>query len=397
MSKNIVFFYPSMIVGGAEYLFMRSALFLSKDKNLNVKYIDYKDGFVAKQLKDKNIEIINCNSLCKTKVPKDSIVICPLSSVFDVIFDLTGDFSILFWSIHPTGLSNAIESYLKFSKVDSNLIYKDIQLLIDKKSVTFMDGANLFYQKEKFQLLNVKEEFLPIFCLEREMNIGEKKRKTQNIHLGWLGRLCIEKVNPLINVLRHLKKYAEENQNDQFVFHIIGDGDKKDLIVKEIMPDNITIKYLGTLTGDVLYNYIYQKIDLVFGMGTSVLEVASLKKAVVLVDFSFKEMRLDNNFRWLYESNYYSVGDEYKESILYLHDFSEIITKIKNNDLGCIEELCYNYFIKNHTIESICSNLLIKCDNTLLKNSMLVHTEMRKFRFIKFLKRINRVRKKILK
>lgn len=396
-NKTIIFFYPSRVVGGAEYLFMRSALYMTQQLQLDVKYIDYPDGFVAKQLVDTNVELLLFEDYRKIQVPCNATVISPFSSIFDVVFDLRGDFKVLFWSIHPVALSDTIKSNARFSKSGRAKLYREIQLLIDKQAVCFMDGSNLDYQKKEFEFVLEKEDFVPIFCLEKNTPSLAKKTLTDVIHLGWLGRLCKEKVHPLINVLRHLKEYAVQHTTASFVFHIIGNGEEQHLVEMEQMPLNVEVRFLGVLTGVALEEYIYTNIDVMFGMGTSTLEVASLHKAVVLVDFSFNEMELNNRFRWLYESERYSVGDAYSVDAQYNHSLEDIIHVVKEGELSKIEELCYRYFELNHSVEKVCESLIVKCDQSLLTNKMLLQTSFKKFGLIYFLKKVNKIRKKWMK
>ncbi|MTG98723.1 MULTISPECIES: hypothetical protein [Myroides] len=397
-NKTIVFFYPSKVVGGAEYLFMRSALFMAEQMNLKVQYIDYADGFVARELSgSKSVEFIVYSDLVKVKLKENQIVICPFSSAFWVNISLKGNYSILFWSIHPAGLYERVATYCKFSRFKYTDFTSDINALLNHNAVVFMDGSNVDYQRDKFNFSLHKEDFLPIFCLEKQVPLVSKKVPTATIHLGWLGRLCIEKVNPLINVLRHLKLRALTNHDQQFIFHIIGDGECRYLVEKESLPRNVSICFHGVVTGAELYDFIYQNIDVMFGMGTSTLEVASLKKAIILVDLSFEEMQMNNQFRWLYESTRYSVGDEYKKEVVYNHSFDEVIDVITNGKLAAIENECYNYFKQYHTIEHTCNELYHRAVSSTLDSISFRKTKFNKVFIYGILFKIKRFKNSLLK
>lgn len=83
--NKVVFFYPSKVVGGAEYLFYRMAKQLV-DRGFEVSYIDYEKGFIANKIKTNqdNINVIKYNIFNYYKLEKTTTLIVPLSFLFAV-------------------------------------------------------------------------------------------------------------------------------------------------------------------------------------------------------------------------------------------------------------------------------------------------------------------------
>ncbi|RCU42597.1 hypothetical protein EIZ47_07075 [Chryseobacterium lacus] len=381
-SQSVTFFYPSKVVGGAELLFYRLAVALSKFEHLNVNYIDFKDGFIANEIRKRNnrIHVIIFKKISKIHL-KDTVLVCPLSYLFEVIFHLKGNFRIFLWSIHPTALESRIIAVQRRSlrKYKNSEFGEELDLMIRKGGLYFMDLPNRDYQRNLFNLKNTTEEYLPIFVPETSLKKKYKQIENNKINVGWLGRLCTEKTNALMNVIEHCNLYLIKYPEIHITLHIIGDGDDKKLIEKTRKEERLNVILLGTLTGASLYNYLIENIDLVFAMGTSILECSSLSLATVAVDFSYSPIPTSNKFKYVYELQGYSVGEKYDPSNIYKHSFDDVINDIIYGQVKNHGSLCYEYFRRNHDIEAVQTKFIER----LTKNN-LCSNDIQESKFAKF-------------
>ncbi|MCL1669430.1 glycosyltransferase family 4 protein [Elizabethkingia ursingii] len=390
--KSITFFYPSKIIGGAEFLFFRLAKRLVQEQNININYVDFEDGVVAKMILDDKIKInlIKYTGFSKIKLKDETILVTPLSSAFELCDYFDGNFKVLFWSIHPTGLENAISNNVKYSLIKKTWdeYGENLDRILLKNGVVFMDGPNLNYQRSKFNFTNAVGDFLPIFCPERN---GIKKQTEGNIIcLGWIGRLSNDKIYSLINAIQHAIEYCIINAELKIKFHIVGNGDQKWRIEKLVLPTNLEIIFAETLVGDELSSYINENVDVFFAMGTSALETSSMHKPTILVDLSFSEIPTTNKFRWIFQSINFSVGDLYDNLAYRNISFAEIINSIQNNNHYEIGDSCYDYYIKNHSLEKVEKKFLNKLENVelyLIDLKSTIFNNSNIFKFLKFSKR----------
>ena len=85
---SITFLYPSYKIGGAQLLFIRLAIELSKYNNILVNVVDYPGGYLESKLKNyKKIKIYSYES-GYFKISDETVVITPLSNFADLkIYD----------------------------------------------------------------------------------------------------------------------------------------------------------------------------------------------------------------------------------------------------------------------------------------------------------------------
>lgn len=394
--KSVTFFYPSRIIGGAEFLFFRLALYLIDELKIKVSYIDYSDGVVRKMFQDHNVKIdfLEYTGFNKIKLNSDTILITPLSSIFDVRMYLKGNFKIFFWSLHPSGLLDSIKSNSKHKFVGKLFTNTgaDLDFLISKKGVYFMDETNLIYQKDIFHFNNIPDFFVPIFCEKRK---GKRKSVNENeTHLGWVGRLSDDKIFSLNNIVDHSIAFALNNPTQNLIIHIIGDGARKNVIEEITLPKNVKIIFLGTLLGDDLTKYANTYFDLVFAMGTSALEMASMVKPVILLDFQYTALPKNNKFRWLYEVKNYNVAEKFDENLPRYLSFEDLIEFVLNKSHYSKGEKCYDYIESNHSIDVVGNIIINGLNQSGLFFSDLKDTDFKLSRIIKYLRFVKRYLKK---
>jgi len=355
LAHSFLFYLPSRIIGGYEFLFIRLAAFLSDKMGFEVYYVDYNDGFARTQLANTKIKFINYteqNMLIDLDCPINLIAPITMSYEIPVLKSLGS--KLIFWCAHPKSIEwLSYRSGLKDSALNDFLLK-----LSNSASICFMDWA-CWNNTKNTSPIKFKEIYVPVFANETGYPpIKDIHNLSDEINIGWLGRLDEDKIFSLINLIDNLYNLQTEKKKN---IHIIGDGNAKHLINTKKYSDKLNLIFASTLINDKLQQYLLSKIDILFAMGISALEAASLQIPSVVV-FLSDESTDSTDFLWLFDSQKYTLG-YYKEqkdkANLKITPFQEIINEIytfnRKEDLGL---KCYNYFMKNHNINVTIGKLL---------------------------------------
>ncbi|QPH38350.1 glycosyltransferase family protein [Pedobacter endophyticus] len=373
--ESITFFYPSTIVGGAEFLFIRLAENICQRFNVRIYYVDFEDGFARKTLRNNHkISFIDFFRFKRHYIPANTLVVTPLSSIIDLLkFDkCEGDFKVLFWSIHPFALNNVMKHYLN-GKLNKIIFTEDLNEFIALGGIKFMDGPNYSIQRNIFQFSG-EPSYLPI-----PVRIAEKSnayRTSANIRITWLGRLSEDKIFALLNVLNHANTFASTSSRSVYV-NIIGEGEAANLLLMESYP-NLNIVRHGSLISTELYEVLTNDTDVLFAMGTSALEGGALAIPTVLVDMSYSEIPDSNRFRWLYETIDFSLADEYTPEQSDRHLFDQLMNEVSlRHDIHATR--CHTYVSTYHSMDAVGSSLMDALEKTDLTISRLKKSSFSQF------------------
>lgn len=352
-NKNICFYMPSHTVGGCEYLFARIAKYLS-DK-FNIYYIDYPDGFTRSLLKDTSVKFIdysdNCNEI---KLINNCTVITPVTLAFKLPRFNADPVKILFWNLHPEN----INWFRIFNKLSCAQLGKFLKNLSQNGGLINYDIAT--YSTAKKYYKNIKKNYVSILMEKTDYQIREKLINANELNIAWLGRLDSDKIYTLINLLENLKNYKSSlNVN----LHIIGDGDSKSKIDEKKYSKYFNIKFVGTIINDELKNYLNENIDILFGMGTSLLEAERLAIPSFLGFLSDCQFS-NNEYVFTSDLEEYLVGCSLNFRTLNLkrQNLQNILDKF-TSDIGSYSKAVINHFIKNFEISSNISSLLNALEN----------------------------------
>lgn len=376
-SNKIYFFYPSKIVGGAEYLFSRLALYLQDVLKKDVYYIDYIDGFIRNQENFKRLKFIDFDDNVKTKILSDGILITPISNIYritDYLDIINENLKLFLWSIHPCNLIHITpeaEVLQHFSAKQNKLIlkfvanntYKILRKLLyafsNEKAIYYMDYDNFIFNKTIWDDI-VKEDYLKIAIEEKSVFAKDSIINENEINIAVLGRLSEEKITSVINVANNLNLLKT---NKKKRLHIIGDGIFKKHFNPKLYP-SLEIIFTGTLLNNSMNDYLINNVDILFAMGTSCLEGATLKLPTVVIPYSYKPYEL---------TTFYYFGDIEQNDIGSCYDFyknhttiafDDIINQVYNYDYkSIIGNKCYQYFSKNYSLKAITTLLLKYLDN----------------------------------
>ncbi|WP_151837587.1 glycosyltransferase [Acinetobacter ursingii] len=374
----IYFFYPSNMMGGAEYLMVNTANLL-KDAGVDVGVVDYSDGWVSSNINDASIKKIFIIKNEKIQLSEKDILITTASYLYklDNYFSMS-DTRVLFWVVQPYNVVLGLPSFFAKNKlykliglkyISKKIIShkKNLEFILDKKGIVSMDS-------ECDRIINLNyglnyNNFLPIFVGDNKFKRKDESIKENDaIKIVWLGRIDLEfKIHILKKVLLDLNLI--KNEFDKiFIFNIIGNGpglENLKLFVKENL--NFDVNFLGELKDNEL-NFILEQSDIGFAMGTSALDIAAKKIPTILLDFSYEEVS-HYNYRWIFETEGYILGRDIKLLSNFDMDSMKslrvIFHELNKNQIK-FSELCFNYVYINHSSQ-----------NTLLQLSeYLVNTEL---------------------
>jgi hypothetical protein len=365
---KVYIFYPSKIVGGAEFLLKRVSDLICQ--NCKVEIIDVEGGWLSRNFeKNSSVSVKYLRSDKKIVLPDDAVLITPASllRVLDVYFEPTCA-RLLFWVVQPY---NVVPVFPLFRNLQRNNVmvgrlvqkyllgreysfYKRVlEQGISKGSVYGMDQETNEVLKQYYGL--EYPGYLPVVIDEASFSLGEEKDAGDSaspLRAVWLGRLDLEfKYNILIRVIEDLDSVSEANQV-QMTLRIIGDGPGRDALTTFCRKKkHLKVEFLGELLAESLHREIVE-CDLGFAMGTSAIELSAKGVPTILLDFSYGSVGREYRYRWFYESSNFTLGrsiDRYTDkscgNVLTMEDVcSQILAMRKDIVLNC-----YSYALKNHS------------------------------------------------
>lgn len=355
---SITFMYPSRRIGGAQLLFIRLAIELSKKDKIVINVVDYGDGFLASQLANYNeVNILPYSNGC-VSINEETILITPLSNFSDLKYLIKGDFNkikILLWSIHPTNINYVFASNGRKWFKNVVPVKNFLKTLSDLGNIVYMDEAN-FLEAKKVIDLDKQPEFLQV-PLEIKDYESKVKDHSDKINIAWLGRISYDKIFSVIKIVDEIKAL---NNNDQMVFHIIGTGEKLDQLEIYLKRSGINYLLVGTLVENDLSSYMCKNIQIGVAMGTSCMEFATKKIPVFLIDFSQERFPDSIKYNWLHETQNYTLGSDINEATNRNHTFQELLNLYKSD--STIGAQCYEYVVNNHDITKVAEKLISHCE-----------------------------------
>lgn len=399
---NITFFYPSIELGGAELLFARMAIFLST-KGYEVTVIDSNKKVIFNLCEGSDLQrkIVDLNE--RVWVENTHLVVFA-SNTFNLsdYLDIALDVKISFWNVHPFNiilLPPLITSFLLakggrrlrlFNSIVFRSVYKKrrefIKMAVNNKSFFIMDGECCAAISNHYSLVLDKNEdvFLPVpITLTNHKNTVGEINKNTIINIFWYGRLCDFKYHGLLRLVDELSEC-----NFAFKLHIIGGGDKTDLVIKKCSESNISFKYYGTLKNPDAIQLIASTAQCVFAMGTSALECASLGIPTILAPVSYTPIERKIKYEWLYETKQYTLG-RFMQNEDYLGDVGlEPIINQMLYDYKNIANASKKYVESNHDINVIAKSLIDKlAQSQITKKDLIIEDKGLIYRAYHFLKK----------
>lgn len=367
--KSICFWMPCYNVsGGARYL-RDLAVEIANNTDLKVYYVDFEEGYPTSLLKDnKNVEIIQFIPDSEKLNIEEPVIVFTNSTKVIQIKKMHSQSKLLFWHFETIACA---WNLLFFNKEEIGYM----KLAKETKAMVFHDWSARDMLNTQFGVKFENRDYLQVYSCLYEGNVKRKKFNEKEINIVWVSRLGTDKVCSLLNIIDN---FANLKTNKIKRLHIIGDGIRKEMVENycKKFKERMEIIFTGTIPREDLANYLLTNADIVFAMGTSVVDSAALKIPSVVVQLSTSQFSGDA-FYWLYDAQEYCVGittEQKKRYEVPYKRFEKLIEEIdseeKSNNIG---EKCYNHFIENHyDFDSIVIKFLRYCLQTQLTYEKLI-------------------------
>ncbi len=416
-STSICFFFPYKEDSGVPVLFYRLANKIAATHPQTPIYIvDYKDGAMDRHLqKYSNLKLIEFQDGQTVQLPQNTTLVMQSFVPYYWPKELQPDNNtkLFFWNLH---FRNFVPSLLPFPGLRTlptscwpiyrflsllqpglfNKLRKYVNLLIANHAIAFMDSTN--YQsviKYIFLKKQPKIDFLPVPVSPAKESIGVKKlAESDIIRFCWVGRLCDFKSYILIYTINQLAKIAPYFSK-KIIYYIVGDGPLKEYIQRHISPGpNINVVFCGSIAHDKLDDFLSENVDILTAMGTSALEGAKLKLPTILLDASYIKIRRDYQYRLLYNTKDFDLAHEIT-SLDFApnnHSLKDIINRIIN-DYESESTRTYQYYLNNHTIESVSEKFLYYVSSTRLTYGMIGKSLLKQSLFLRVYNKLRGLKK----
>lgn len=357
-------------------MFIRLAEYLCS--NYSVFVADYSDGYMARNLPS-GVELIRVDK--GDKFPEDSVFVFQsfLPWRFPYLYRVDPKSRVIFWSLHPKNFDpsifNANSNFSLWATIAklTNLLAKTrrakvrklIKYLLDNHALAIMDREN---QRTTEQFIGVNiglQEYLPVASPALPILKGFFREGNEVITCAWIGRLADFKYSILEHLFHRLSSISSLFPRLRLV--VIGEGEYAAYLKKVAEPLNsekFDIEFVGELPSPQLHCYLIDNVDIVFAMGTSALEAASLRIPVFLTDYSYSEIRKNYRFSLLYENSGYCLGEEIIQSHYELVSSLDESIKAVMTDYDLYAERCYEYWNDNFSLESVSHKFIHRCELT---------------------------------
>ncbi|TLD82018.1 hypothetical protein LS68_003145 [Helicobacter sp. MIT 05-5293] len=309
--RNIYFYYPSNVWGGAEMLFVRILNYLAQHyKDFDVGYINFEESFLNKILDSKCKRIVASDTIT---LPANSTIIAPPFCLYKMPKIKSKNIFFLFWILHIEEFECSIYTkemiYGKTQRARKE-VSQNWQIMIDSDALIAMDEATKIACKNSCSYDLDDKHIIPVMLEDYPSPpLKQKLINEEYINIGWVGRLSSDKIYALINLMDNLEKIHIDKK---IKLHIIGEGDSKHLLKSY---KNFETIMLGTIENKKLNPYIENNLDLVFAMGTSMLEAEKSAIPAVMVFYTLKDST-QNSFLWTFKLKNYILGYEEKMGLI---------------------------------------------------------------------------------
>lgn len=343
--EKVVFYFPWNEVSGGPIYLTRLADKLAELDDYEVYYTDYENSLSDSLIKNSRVKkiVVSIDDF-SIKQPFPVILITPIYFA-GWIPDLHPDSKIVFINWHMCCVSTLQYNW----RISDKELHSFLRLVRDTSSVFFCDESHRLGQNTNNIIF--AKDIVPISLPKRNSRALTSLVSYNDYNVAVLGRLCTDKIYSIINLLDNIEKLAFEGKVN---VHIIGDGPDKSIINQnEYKKSNII--FVGTLSSDELEIYLAKYVDILFAMGTSVLEGASISLPSVIIPHNMHPISCDS-YVYLQDSKGYCLGwydDQFDELNLKPVSLQSIFDDVyKNRNKAILGQKAYLYFEKNHSIEN---------------------------------------------
>ncbi|MFD1802232.1 FkbM family methyltransferase [Mixta tenebrionis] len=375
---KVVFYFPWKELSGGPIYLTRLADKLAESVDYEVYYTDYENSLSDNLIQNEKVKkIVVSETDFSIKIDSPVILITPVYFA-GWIPCLHPDSKLIFINWHMCCISTLYNNW-RISEQDMSVF---LNLIRNSSSVFFCDESHRLGQNTAQITFN--KDIVPISLPTKKIKACKNIISAENYNVAVLGRLCTDKIYSLLNLLDNIELLEISNKVN---VHIIGDGPEKKLILRENYKKS-NIIFVGTLSSAELDSYLAQKVDILFAMGTSVLEGAALSLPSVIIPHNIHPINC-NSYVYLHDTQGYCLGwyeDQFQKlnlsPIPLCEIFDDVYVREKKTQLG---QKAYQYYITHHSIDHT-----IKPFVSMLSKSSLTYRD-----FIKATENFSQIIKKI--
>lgn len=356
---NIFFLFPYRSVGGVSFQFANCANYLYQNNlDLKIHIIDYENGTLSRFTSNGIVKHIynDDNPLCFSS--NNNVLIKQSSLVFNdfKIPIFNNGYKVIEWCCHP---NNFVPKIFETDKKLISLLIKPfisnakiyISKLIENNSIASIDNNCVHSFLDFYGLHTDSIDIIPVpLILEQPL---KESVPTDSIKAVWVGRICDFKYTMLKYLIVRILSFNIDAKCTVSL-EIIGGGEYFSFLKDKYSDENII--FVDELPKSKLIDFITtQSYDIAFAMGTSAIELASLKIPTILLNYSYKEID-SYEFSWFFERTKFSVGYELDSNEIFIDNFVEIINSLLK-DYSSISLRCFDE-AKLHDVKYVCDKLL---------------------------------------
>lgn len=361
--EDICFFQPVYAITGATTCKIQMAKYLAEHTDLKIHLCDFIDGHPRTLIQNsKNINFIPYEPNSEIFPLNKKCIIFATSTRVILLKNMHKDNKIIFWhnetnpcAWHLLFLNNETFKFFNLANKTKAIMFHDWS---SKDSINRYSNARIY--NNDFYYLTVPKKILraPTRLLERDY-----------INICFLSRLSGDKIQSLFYLVKNL---YEININKKIRLHIIGDGVYRKKVEQELIKysDKIDIIYVGTIAHNKLDEYLINNIDLLYGVGTCVIESAALGIPSMVLLMDTKKIQ-DNQAYWYFDTKHYCTGITVEQKNDFNINYTSIADSVNSilakNGKKNLGYKCYEYYKKNHgSIDSLAMIFLEKIINSSL-------------------------------
>lgn len=368
--ENICFFQPGYSIMGAAYCEILLAEYLANSTELNIYFCDFIDGYghrLLQEYEDTKVKFLKYEPNV-ISFPLNEKTIFLTSSIRVILLrKMHNENKIVLWHNETTPcawnlifIRNEMMNFFKLLEKTDSIMFHDW---------SSRDSLNR-YSKTNFK----NSDFFYVPVVHKKVCANSKFIENNSINIAFLSRLSSDKIQSLFYLVKNL---YELSLIKKIKIHVIGDGICKEFVVRTLTKyeDKLEIIYCGSILHENLDEYLVNNIDLLYGVGTSVVEAAALKIPSAILLMSYNEIK-DNEAFWYFDTKDYCVGITKDQKEDFKIEYTTIQKQVEQvcaiDGKKYLGERSYQYFVENHgNLDKLAYNFLNQLSKSFLTFKML--------------------------
>jgi len=327
-APKLTFFFPYHEISGVPVLFSRLAPYVARQYGADVELVDYPDGYAYGQLSaDAAVRLVAFEDGRPVAIGGDRILVMQsmLPSTMWSELEPQSSTRMLLWTLHPLNFVQTLipipvvrewqSRYPWISHLAGRTVLRSfardlagyVSAVHARGSLMFVDGPTYRATRTTLGIPLPSPKYVTVPCGVASQNPSRPRSAHRPLRLAWVGRLADFKVPILRHTLAGLSALASSRSLDM-EFTIVGEGPLgREIDDAAYVSDRFRIARVGVRYGSDL-NAMLLDVDALFAMGTSALEGAKLGVPTVLLDIAYGRVPDGYVFRWLFDSEEFSLG-----------------------------------------------------------------------------------------